>query len=68
VAALTRDGKEFLVTLEADYHDLPSTPARQLKVWEWNGFGFSLVAASAGRFTQLSIGRQTVGPDFILAP
>lgn len=40
---LMGNGQQYLVTLEGEYDNAPSTPARQLKVWEWNGFGFTVV-------------------------
>jgi hypothetical protein len=43
VADLMGNGQQYLVTLEGQYNDLPSSPARRLKVWEWNGFGFTNV-------------------------
>jgi hypothetical protein len=42
-ADLAGDGLPYLVTLEGAYDDPPSAPSRRLSVWEWNGFGFSLV-------------------------
>jgi len=42
-ADLTGNGKQYLVTLEGNYDDPSSAPARRLKVWEWNGFGFTVV-------------------------
>jgi hypothetical protein len=68
VADLTGNGKQFLVTLESIYDDPPSAPARQLKVWEWNGFGFTIVSKMAGSFNQLEIARAENGQILILAP
>jgi len=68
VADLTGSGEQFLVTLEAQYDDLPSIPARYLKVWEWNGFGFSLVSTIEGPFSQMAIARADDGPILILVP
>lgn len=42
-ADLTGNGPQYLVTLEGKYDDPPSAPAGRLKVWEWNGFGFTIV-------------------------
>ena len=42
-AELTGNGRQYLVTLEGKYDDPSSAPARRLKVWEWNGFGFTVV-------------------------
>ena len=43
LADLRGDNSQYLITLEGDYDDLASIPARRLKVWEWNGFGFTNV-------------------------
>lgn len=40
---LAGNGQQVLVTLEGKYEDPSSAPARRLKVWEWNGFGFTVV-------------------------
>jgi len=40
---LTGNGEQDLVTLEGKYDDPPYARSRRLKVWEWNGFGFTLV-------------------------
>jgi len=40
---LRGDGRQYLVTLEGEYDDPPSAPSRRLKIWEWNGFGFTVV-------------------------
>lgn len=40
---LTGNGRQSLVTLEGEYEDPASAPARSLKVWAWNGFGFTVV-------------------------
>jgi len=67
-AELAGNGKQFLVTLEASYEDPISAPARNLKVWEWNGFGFSLVNKIDGNFSQLVIARAKNEPALILVP
>lgn len=67
-ADLTGSGEQFLVTLEAQYNDPPSTPARYLKVWEWNGFGFSLVSTVEGPFSQMAIVQAQNGQMLILVP
>jgi hypothetical protein len=68
VADLTGNGKQLLVTLEARYDDPPSTPARYLKVWEWNGFGFSLVSSMEGSFSQMVVARAKDSQIVILVP
>ncbi len=40
---LAADGRQYLVTLAGEYSDPASARARWLRVWEWNGFGFSVV-------------------------
>jgi hypothetical protein len=67
-ADLTGSGKQFLVTLETEYDDPPSAPAQNLKVWEWNGFGFTVVSQMQGSFSQLAIARAENGQSLILVP
>lgn len=73
-ADLNGDGKIELVALEgsyrvgAAYDDPPSKTASRLKVWEWNGFGFSAVYTSEGRFRQMQIVHTPDGRVLILAP
>jgi hypothetical protein len=50
-ADLTGNGQQVLVTLEGAYDDPPSAPARRLKVWEWNGFGFTVVNVREDEFS-----------------
>jgi len=40
---LLGNGQQYLVTLEGKYDDPPSAPSPRLKLWEWNGFGFTIV-------------------------
>jgi hypothetical protein len=40
---LMGSGQQYLITLEGQYDDPPAAPAKRLKVWEWNGFGFTIV-------------------------
>ena len=67
-ADLTGNGKQLLVTLEAEYDDSPSASARNLKVWEWNGFGFTVVSQLQGSFSQLAIAKAGNGQMSILTP
>ena len=53
-ADLTGNGKQYLVTLEGKYDDVASAPARRLKVWEWNGFGFTVVNELEESFSLMS--------------
>jgi len=67
-ADMDADGKEELAALEAVYEDPPSGAASKLKVWEWNGFGFSAVYSLEGRFRQMQIVRAVDGRLLILSP
>jgi hypothetical protein len=67
VADLTGDGNEYLVTLEGEYDDPPSAPSKHLKVWEWNGFGFSVVSEVPGPFSLIATARAQDGHALILA-
>ncbi len=70
-ADLNGDGRQELVTLDGDYSAASpggSGPARHLKVWEWNGFGFSVVYSLAGTFTGMGIAQNLAGRAFILTP
>jgi len=67
-ADLAGSGKQFLVTLETSYEDSIFAPARSLKVWEWNGFGFSIVTKTDGNFSQLVIAHAENDPALIMVP
>jgi hypothetical protein len=67
-ADLTGSGEQFLVTLEARYDDPASAPARFLKVWEWNGFGFNLVSTTEGPFREMALAQALDGRMLILTP
>ena len=66
-AALSGNG-QYLVTLEGDYDDPRLVPARRLKVWEWNGFGFTVVHELDDSFTLIGIAQTSNGQDVILVP
>ena len=68
VVDLSGNGKQLLVTLEASYEDAESLPARRLKVWEWNGFGFRVVYQMDGSFSQMVIARAGAGLILLSAP
>jgi hypothetical protein len=68
VADLNGTGEQFLVTLEYEYGDPPSAPARRLKVWEWNGFGFTVVSEMEGPFSHMSFVLADGGQTLILVP
>jgi len=67
-ADLNGDGRQELITIEGSYSDSRSAPARALKVWEWNGFGFSVVSKIDGRFDDLAVVRSNEGHILILVP
>jgi len=54
-ADLDGDGSQELVALESNYDDPPGKPAHALTVWEWNGFGFTLLARAPGAFRGVSV-------------
>lgn len=55
LADLDQDGFDELITLDSSYEAAPGSPADTLKVWEWNGFGFSLVSEQEGVFNDLKV-------------
>lgn len=67
-ADLNGDAAQELLTLEGSYAEPRSAPARALKVWEWNGFGFSVVSGMEGTFTALALARTKAGRILILVP
>ena len=68
VSNLGESDEPFLVTLESDYNDPSLAPARRLKVWEWNGFGFTVVSTMEGSFPRMSLVRAENGQILILTP
>jgi hypothetical protein len=52
---LAGKAQQYLVTLEGAYDDPPAAPSRRVKVWEWNGFGFSIVNELQDAFSFMSI-------------
>jgi hypothetical protein len=58
-ADINVDGDQELITLESRY-DGPRDTAHSVTTWEWNGFGFSLLARGpSGRFHALHIANTT---------
>jgi len=57
---LTGDGFQELIALESIYTDKETSPARALTAWEWNGFGFNLLARVKGNFHDLKV---SLAPD-----
>ena len=76
VADLQDDGRQELLTLEGSYSDpapspdapQDSLPAHALKVWEWNGFGFSAVSTVVGLFHKMALVQANSGRILILVP
>ena len=68
VADLNGDKNQELVTLESSYADSSSAPAHILKVWEWNGFGFSVVSTIEGTFYKMALVQSNAGRILILVP
>jgi hypothetical protein len=54
-ADLDGDGNQELLALESRYDDPPSAPSQALTAWEWNGFGFTLLARQPGKFHDLDV-------------
>jgi hypothetical protein len=67
-ADLNGDNAQELVTLEGTYTDSRSMPARAVKVWIWNGFGFSVVSVMNGIFYKLTLVQTVAGRILILVP
>ena len=68
VADLNGDDAQELVTLEGTYADSRSAPARALKVWEWNEFGFTVVSTIEGAFDKMALVQANAGRILILIP
>jgi hypothetical protein len=63
------------VALEGRYTDPrpPKDPERSapihiLKVWEWNGFGFTVVSSMEGIFSKMTLVRGINGHILVLVP
>ncbi len=67
VADFRGNGQSYLVTLEGEYDDPPSAPSRRLKVWEWNGFGFTVVNELDDSFNLMVTAQTEDGQVLILA-
>jgi hypothetical protein len=67
-ADLNGDNLQELVTLEGRYADSRSAPARALRVWEWNGFGFTVVSTIEGAFDKMTLVQANAGRILILVP
>ncbi|MGA2502799.1 MAG: hypothetical protein ABSG01_01760 [Anaerolineales bacterium] len=67
-ADLDGDDSQELVALEGRYSDPRSAPALTLKVWDWNGFGFTVVSSVNGIFNKLTLVQAKNGQVLILVP
>jgi hypothetical protein len=54
-ADLNQDGRTELVTMEGTYNTKKIFPGKAIKLWEWNGFGFSLLSSLPGEFNNFMI-------------
>jgi hypothetical protein len=67
-ADLNNDGVQELVTLDNDYGDPRSAPARYLKIWQWNGFGFTIVSKLSVTISKMTLARTSDNRILILVP
>jgi hypothetical protein len=65
---LDGDSLQDLITLEGEYTHARSTPAHLFNVWEWNGFGFTIVYSQEGFFHDLAIVRTESNQLLVLTP
>ena len=56
-ADLNQDGRVELISMEGTYNNKDIFPGKAIKLWEWNGFGFSLLASLPGQFNNFMIVR-----------
>ena len=67
-ADLNGDNAQELVTLESTYAYSRLAPARGLKAWKWNGFGFTIVSTMQGTFDKFVLIQNNTGRILILVP
>lgn len=67
-ADLSGNGRQYLVTLEGKYDDPPAAPSLRLKVWEWNGFGFTVVKVLEDSFSFMATAQTADRQVLILTP
>lgn len=68
IADVTGNSTEELITLEGRYARKGSTFPIGVKVWQWNGFGFTVVSSMGGTFSDLVLVRGEQGRIMILTP
>jgi hypothetical protein len=54
-ADVNGDSHQELVLLEGQYADPAGAPAHTLKIWEWNGFGFTVLSSITGFFDKIAL-------------
>jgi len=54
-ADITGDGHQEIVALESDYRDNIYEAGSSLTLWEWSGFGFSLMTRIDGHFQNMEL-------------
>jgi hypothetical protein len=69
-AAVDLDGDSYqeLVALEGRYSASRSSFAHTLKIWKWNGFGFSVVSSMDGIFNKITLVQVKNSKVLILVP
>jgi hypothetical protein len=67
-ADFNADGNQELATLEGGYADPDAVVSHILKVWEWNGFGFTVVSEMKGSFTKMTPASAVDGRILLLVP
>lgn len=67
-ADLDGDGQEELIALEGEYRTARRGVAGVIKLWEWNGFGFSSVSEVHGHFDKMLPVLAESGQIMILIP
>jgi hypothetical protein len=65
-ADVDADGFQDLIALETRYDDPAFLPARALALWEWNGFGFTLLARQQGSFHMMMLVKSLAEENIIL--
>ena len=65
-ADLDGDGRQELLALESRYNDPFYAPSRALTAWEWNGFGFTLLARHPGKFLDFIVLKQSTNDQILM--
>jgi hypothetical protein len=68
LADINQDGFDELITLESTYETAGVSPANAIDIWEWNGFGFSLVFKLEGSFQELFVVQNTDNHTLLFTP